>query len=155
MCYSEPCRKYIIQGSKVLAEYLVACYVYDRNTLWLKRFMKGQFCFLFFTLSSSSVLNASIFMIRFHLRTSPRWNFALDFLKETVWKAVLRLGCGPSWLLLPWQQSKRTYQDQSQRDGLCSSRARIHLIKAFALWVMVSVIVGIFRCHCKRKERRM
>lgn len=77
----------------MLAEYLVACYVYDRNTLWLKRFLKGQFCFFFFTLSSSSVLNASIFTIRFHSRTSPRWNFTLDILKAGTFSFLSTKQC--------------------------------------------------------------
>lgn len=49
--------------------------------------MKGQFCFLFFTLSSSSVLNASI------LHQSPHWNFALNVLKAGTFSFLSKKQC--------------------------------------------------------------
>lgn len=126
--------------------------------------IKGQICFIFFTLSSSSALKCIIFYNPFPFENISSLKFhpqhceagTYSFLsKKQCEKAVLRLGFGPSWLMLPWQQRKRAYRDQSQQDGLCSSRARIHLIKVFGLWVMVSVIVAIFWCHYKRKDKNV
>ncbi len=54
--------------------------------------MKGQFCLLFFILSSQCIDLASISSLEFRPRRFKSWHVFFSF-QETVWKAVLRLGC--------------------------------------------------------------